>query len=427
MVLAVLGLGSAASVFVLTNDAARSDAAAAKVVVLSYLDLMRGPKTHWERGDAADSIAGVLDDKLRLTSDGSARAFLLVQGGRLVYEWYRPAKSAFDAAIGPNKRLGTAAAAKGLVGSLLLGLALQDGVVAIDDLVSRYIPSWASDTIRSRITIRQLATHSAGVENVSFRGDEDNQGWKATYNADPEQRFSMARHTAPILFEPGTRYDYSGVGFYVLAYVLAQAFAEHGVDDIRALLQKRVFDPIEIHEDDWIVSYGTAYSEDGLRLYAIGSGASLTARAAARIGQLLVQKGMWGGRLVLSPGVVETLTTYGGTAKPARVQGEPEPLPALGWWTNGDGVWERAPRDAFVAAGTDHQIILVIPSLELVAVRIGAPLDEERWGPQYWTDLESLFVNPLIESLDTLQVQATAIDPESRAKRPAGPSRRAGG
>jgi CubicO group peptidase (beta-lactamase class C family) len=162
-------------------------------------------------------------------------------------------------------------------------------------------------------------------------------------------------------------------------------------------------DPVQVDDRDWIISYGMRHSDQNLNLYAIGSGVSLTPRAAARIGQLFVQKGSWGGKQILSPSVVETLTRYGGTAKPPRSVGEPEPLPALGWWTNEDGVWESAPRDAFVAAGTGHQIVLVIPSLEIVAVRFGSPLGQAEWGPQFWTDLEEMFVNPLMEAAKFLK------------------------
>jgi hypothetical protein len=72
----------------------------------------------------------------------------------------------------------------------------------------------------------------------------------------------------------------------------------------------------------------------------------------------------------------------------------------MGWWTNADGRYEGVPRDAVWGAGAGHQILLVIPSLKLIAVRNGSELpsaaenSEQRRQVVY----ERLF-KPLIESL----------------------------
>ena len=86
-------------------------------------------------------------------------AFLVIRGGKIVCEWYAPGN-------GPEKRQGTASLAKALVGGLSLLLAMNDGRIAPGDLASQYIPAWKSDPTKARITIRQLATHTSGVEDA---------------------------------------------------------------------------------------------------------------------------------------------------------------------------------------------------------------------------------------------------------------------
>ena len=46
-----------------------------------------------------------------------------------------------------------------------------------------------------------------------------------------------------------------------------------------------------------------------------------------------------------------------------------------GWWSNAEGRFEGLPRDAFWGSGAGHQVLLVVPSLDLVAVRNGGALD----------------------------------------------------
>ena len=78
-----------------------------------------------------------------------------------------------------------------------------------------------------------------------------------------------------------------------------------------------------------------------------------------------------GGRVLLRPECIEATTTWVDTALPDDWQGWGFLAPAAGWWSNGLGVWPSVPRDTFLGAGVDHQILAVVPGLELVIVRPG--------------------------------------------------------
>lgn len=88
----------------------------------------------------------------------------------------------------------------------------------------------------------------------------------------------------------------------------------------------------------------------------------------------MLRRGDWDGGRVLSEGAVEAITRPVGTPGGC----------GIGWWTNAGGRWPSLPRDAFAGGGAGHQILLVVPSLNLVAVRSGANLDRVDSAEGFW-------------------------------------------
>ena len=80
------------------------------------------------------------------------------------------------------------------------------------------------------------------------------------------QSFTVAVNEAPVLFEPGTRYQYSNPGMAALSYAITVALKG---GDIRSTLKERVLDPLGLPERHWSIGYGRAYEVDGLKLYAM--------------------------------------------------------------------------------------------------------------------------------------------------------------
>src|SRR5947209_5371420 len=98
-------------------------------------------------------------------------------------------------------------------------------------------------------------------------------------------------------------------------------------------------------------------------------------------------------RELLPRDAVKKTLTYAGMPKPQRSSTDPAPASGLAWYVNSDGVWKEVPRDAFAGAGAGHQVIVVIPSLDLVVVRNGEALADPKtgfWGPVYEENLRSL-------------------------------------
>jgi CubicO group peptidase (beta-lactamase class C family) len=91
-----------------------------------------------------------------------------------------------------------------------------------------------------------------------------------------------------------------------------------------------------------------------------------SARDWARLGNLYLQDGVWAGERLLPEGYVD----YVATVAPAW-QADGRPVYGGGFfWVNGDGA-DPVPRNAFSMRGGGGQHAFVIPSHDLVVVRLG--------------------------------------------------------
>ena len=352
--------------------------------------------------------AARLDAMRDTLAERQTKALLVVRNDRIVYEWY-----ASD--HGADKRHYTASLAKALVGGASLMLALNDGLMDVDAPAWRYIPAWQDDVKRSQITIRHLATHSSGIEDAELseadriRAQDEGvtltdqhmslPGWKGAFWRKEPDPFTVSRDQAPVVFAPGAQYAYSNTGMAMLAYAVTASLRDAPQKDIRSHLRERMMQPIGAGEDDWSVGYGQTYEVNGLPLVANWGGGNYTARAVARVGRLMLRKGNWEGRRLVDAKWVEAVTAYAGTPLPDRPPGNPNPASGLGWWTNYDGVWSSVPRDAFAGAGAGNQILLVIPSLDIIVVRNGGQIGNQAWGEGFWGGLETYLFNPLMDSV----------------------------
>ena len=114
----------------------------------------------------------------------------------------------------------------------------------------------------------------------------------------------------------------------------------------------------------------------------------------------MLHRGRWDGRQLIDAKLVDKMTAYSGMPiRDRKKQGAFEPASGLAWWTNHDGVWPAVPRDAYAGAGAGHQVVLVVPSLDLIVVRNGDPMKDGTpnsgfFGPIYRYLFEPLMRGP---------------------------------
>jgi CubicO group peptidase (beta-lactamase class C family) len=314
----------------------------------------------------------------------NTKALLVIRHDRIVWEWYAPGHSRI-------KTHYSASMAKALVGGVAVAVAISDGRIALDDPASKFVPQWRDDPQKAIITIRQLGSHTSGVDDAE-RDDlphEQLTGWEGDFwkRLDPPRDpFTISRDITPVVFEPGTNRQYSNPGIAMLSYALTAALKDATEKDLRTALRERIMRPIGIPDREWSCGYGQTFDVDGLPIVASWGGASFTARAAARIGRLMLRQGDWDGRRLVSSDAVRETTASAG-------------LPGdggIGWWTNAGGRIPALPRDAFWAAGAGGQVTLVVPSMQLIAVRNGNNLDQ---GDND-VAMEKHFFTPLMQAME---------------------------
>ena len=367
-------------------------------IITFFSDCARAGQGDFEWQKASPEEEGmsseVLDAARDVLSEKGTKTFLVIRHDRIVYEWYAPG-------FGPDKKHYTASMAKALVGGVSLMLALNDGLLGADDPACKYIPEWKGHPQKSKITIRHMASHSSGIEDAEQ--DEIDHfelpGWKGQFWKQQPDPFTVSRDEAPVIFEPGSQYAYSNPGMAMLSYAVTAALKGTEHADVRTLLRQRIMKPIGIEDSDWSIGYGKTFEVNGLNIVANWGGGGYTARAVARVGRLMLRKGNWQGRQLVDSKWVEKVVKFAGTPLPDRPAGNPSPASGLGWWTNFDGVWTKVPRDAFAGAGAGNQVLLVVPSMDLIIVRNGSNLFDSSKGEGFWAGIERYLFNPVMDAV----------------------------
>jgi CubicO group peptidase (beta-lactamase class C family) len=217
-----------------------------------------------------------------------------------------------------------------------------------------------------------------------------------------------------LVAERGAEVRYSNPGYTVYSVALAGAAVAAGRGyDVEDLLQERVLGPLGIPERATRLSYGRSFEAGGASYREVGSGGRFTPRAVMRLAELVAGGGAWNGRRILERRCLDE------ALRPnlaARMVGEieadlPAPAPAAGWWSNANGAWPELPPDLLLAAGAEHRVVVVVPSLGLVAVRLGKRFGDSEFGGDFWRLLRSELLRPL---LDTVQPEPAAIAGDPR-------------
>ncbi|HNV14498.1 MAG TPA: serine hydrolase [Dermatophilaceae bacterium] len=268
------------------------------------------------------------------------RAVVVVQGGKLVAERYAPGFTAATPQLGWSMAKSAA--------SLLTGRVVKEGKVAVTDAGLR--PEWTDD--RSKITVDQLMRMTSGL---TWNEDYDlGTAITAMLYLEPD----MAKFVAsqPLAHAPGTYQQYSSGSTNLLCSVLRQRTGL-GVD----LPRRELFAPLGLSSAVW--------EPDGSGLPVCSSYLWATPRDWAALGQFALQDGVWGGQRLLPEGWMAA------TTRSDAVATTEDPGYAAGWWANrlADGTLDQPtlPADTYRANGHDGQRIYVVPSADLVVVRLG--------------------------------------------------------
>jgi CubicO group peptidase (beta-lactamase class C family) len=295
-----------------------------------------------DQGKIDAAVEAAFADPAALTA-----AYLVLHKGRIVAERYMPG-------ITKDTQLESWSMGKSITATLF-GLLVKDGTYTLEQPAP--VPEWrAPDDPRGKIRNMDLLRMSSGLRFIA--------GQDPDYTPDKGYPDHMYIYTGavdafaysvnrPLQFPPNTEGRYRNSDPLTIGYLIKLAAGKRG-ESYLAWPQRALFDRIGIRRQ---VLETDPYGNFLLSGYDYG-----TARNWARLGLLYLQNGMWQGTRILPEG----WSTFVSTPAPAWKR----PVYGGFFWVNGDGGW-NLPKDAYIMAGAGGQNVFIVPSHQLVIVRMG--------------------------------------------------------
>ena len=193
------------------------------------------------------------------------------------------------------------------------------GLVSLDDPVERYIPEFTGGE-RGKILVRHILSHISGLPSMP---PEDRELRRA--NA-PLSRWVERTVVAPLVFSPGTRYQYQSAGLLLAGEIVERLTAMR----LRDYLQEQIFAPLhmsrsalgmgsfELKKTVW-VKESAGSNPDDLKRFGANSpywrdqghpwgGMHSSAMDLAVLMRMMLNGGEYSGKRILSRAAVEAMT-----------------------------------------------------------------------------------------------------------------------
>jgi len=277
------------------------------------------------------------------------RAVLVIHNGRLIAERYAPGITKEMPLIGWSMTKS--------VTSALVGILAGEGKLSLQ--APAPVPEWQQpDDPRRNITLEQLLWMSSGLSFSETYAEKPVSDVQIMLFTKPDMASYAVR--LPLEAKPGTRWHYSTGTTNIIARIIRSSFGEER--EYFAFPRRALFNRIGMRS--------AVFETDASGIFNCGSSLFASARDWARLGLLYLNDGVWEGERIFPDGWVAYSTTPAPTAEKgdygAQIwlnrgpQGNPEarPFPGL-------------PQDLSYFEGYQGQFVGIIPSRQLVAVRLG--------------------------------------------------------
>ncbi|WAS57144.1 beta-lactamase family protein [Burkholderia ambifaria] len=286
------------------------------------------------------------------------RAVVVMWRGHVIAERYAPGFTA-DTPLPGWSMTKTVTAA-------LAGVLVAQHKLSAD--ASALLPEWrGSGDARAAITLDELLRMTSGLQFNEDYDDPLSDVAVMLFTQPDTARFASAK---PLAAQPGTQWYYSSGTSAIVARVMREALGGTEADYL-AFPRRALFEPLGMRS--------AVFEPDAAGTLGSPSYLYASAHDWARFGQLLLQDGVWNGQRLLPEGWVRYLTR----ATPQSTHQEfgahlwvkvPEPF------NDRDPHASAMPADAFHAVGHEGQFVSVVPSRELVVVRLGLSRPESAWN-----------------------------------------------
>ena len=255
--------------------------------------------------------------------------------------------------------------------STAVGLAVQEGLVSLNDAVVSFFPEEVPEEVSENLSIMRirdlLMMGSGHAEDTMGRLHQANDG-----------NWVQAFLQAPVEYPPGTHFVYNSGATYMLSAILQKVTGL----TLLQFLQPRILEPLAITDATW---------ETCPRgISAGGWGLSITTEDIAKFGQLYLQKGVWEGKRLLAEEWIEQATSKQ-IANGDDVESD---------WAQGYGYqfW-RCKHNTYRGDGAFGQFCIVMPEQDAVLAVTSGTNDMQGVLNAVWEHLlPSMLLRPLAKN-----------------------------
>jgi CubicO group peptidase (beta-lactamase class C family) len=274
------------------------------------------------------------------------------------------------------------------VTATLVGIAVRDGDLRLDDRVSTYVPQWRGTPSES-VTVRNLLSNDSG-RFWSMQSD-----YADLLGARNRTRYAVGLTQQ---YAPGSAWQYNNAAIQVLEPVLEGATGM----PVARFARTRLFEPLGMTRS----TFTTDRSGNANAFY----GVTTTCLDLAHLGMLYLGRGEVDGRRYLDKAYVERAVGRSSTVhnaaygylwwlnRPGQIRGATDPVDAQGQPLRPmtGQLASYADEDVFAALGFGGQVLLVDPTTRTLVIRLGLPAQpgEQAYG---FRDAATVLVKALRE------------------------------
>jgi len=298
----------------------------------------------------------------QLLETNKTRAFIVLKNGKIAIEKYWDKEIIGQSNFNRNSEWYWASAGKTLT-SFVVGKAAEDGYLNLDDKISKYLGNgWTSLTAQQedRITIKHQLSMTTGLNDAGLNSDKTSKEY-LIFKANAGERW--AYHNAP---------------YTLLDTVVESATNQTFEYYFNTTLKNKIGMDGKWH---WLGDNHVYFS---------------TALSMARFGSLILNNGKWQNNRLINADYYNAMVNTSQNLNPAY---------GYLWWLNGKSnymlpgsqivfpgkISSHAPTDMFAALGKNGQYLCVVPSQNIVMVRLGENPDNALVPKQFLNDIWERF------------------------------------
>jgi CubicO group peptidase (beta-lactamase class C family) len=284
-------------------------------------------------------------------------ALVVVKNDSLLFEQYWKGFS-------DSSYSGSFSMAKSIV-SLLTGIALQEGLIqSINDPVAKYLPGF-SEGRKKEVTIKDLLTMSSGSDWDESYSNPVSVTAEIYYGDDVYKTATGVN----IIHKPGTMHVYKSGDTQLLGLLIEQVTGK----SLAAYASEKLWKPLVASSNAF---WSTDRKNGHEKAYCCFN---TNAVDFSRLGLLMLHHGNWRGQQLIDSAYCSASVTPCGIPD---ASGKPCTYYGYQWW-----ILPEEP-EIFMARGILGQYIIVIPSKQMVLVRLG-----ENAGPRRENGFLKLYIN----------------------------------